>query len=235
MSYLKQKSEISDRHRENGDLKDTDELLSGFARTDRLCPVITLVLYCGLEKPWDGAKSLHGLLDFESVPEDLKQYVADYPIHVLDICHTPDERLEEFPPDIRVMFLFIKNQNNSGELERCLAREEPVSSDTYDAIADYTGTDELKHVKRKVKEGERLNMCRAIKELVAAGEERGIAREKENTERERQNTERERKNAEREKQRADSAERELRAVRQRIAELERQLQSRNKAEHASGN
>lgn len=50
------------------------------------------------------------------------------------------------------MFLFIKNQNNPKELERCLAKEEPVSSDTYDAIADYTGTEELKHVKRKVKE-----------------------------------------------------------------------------------
>lgn len=47
-------------------------------------------------------------------------------------------------------------------------------------------------------------MCRAIKELVAAGEERGIAREK---------------------KRADSAESELRAVKQRIAELEKQLAS----------
>lgn len=56
-------------------------------------------------------------------------------------------------------------------------------------------------------------MCQAIKELVEAGEkrgmERGIAKEK--------------KNAEREKKRADSAESELRAVKQRVEELEKQL------------
>lgn len=215
MSYLKQKSDISDRHKEVGDLEDTDELLSGFSRTDKLLPVITLVLYCGAEKAWDGAQSLHDILDFAAVSENLKEYVADYPIRVLDVCHTSDERLREFPPDIRVMFLFLKNRNDPEALEKELANEEAVGVDTYDAISDYVGAPELKKVKRKAKKGEKVNMCYAIKELVASGEKRGYDR---GVTCERKNTEREKKNAEREKNRADKAE-------QRVRELERLLMS----------
>ena len=51
--------------------------MSRFAKKDRLLPVVTLVLYCG-EKPWDGARSLHGMLELDGVPEELKEYVEDY-------------------------------------------------------------------------------------------------------------------------------------------------------------
>ena len=51
-----------------------DEYLSGMKKTDRFTPVITMVVYYG-EKPWDGAVSLHGILD---VPEEMKAFVNDY-------------------------------------------------------------------------------------------------------------------------------------------------------------
>lgn len=133
------------------------------------------------------------LLDLSGLPGELKEYVEDHRIHVLDVCHTPDERLKEFPPDIRVMFLFMKNRNNAEELEKQLAGEEAIHTDTYDAIADYLEVPELKAIKRKVKEGEKCNMCQAIKELIANGEKREIELgEKRGIERERVNTERER-------------------------------------------
>ncbi|MBR4026441.1 MAG: Rpn family recombination-promoting nuclease/putative transposase [Lachnospiraceae bacterium] len=43
-------------------------------KTDKLLPVITIVVYYG-EKPWDGAKTLHEMLD---IPEEMKPYVNDY-------------------------------------------------------------------------------------------------------------------------------------------------------------
>lgn len=94
-SYALQRDEIRRQHEEAADLTDADERLSGFARTDRLVPVITLVLYCG-SRPWDAASSLCELLDLEGVPPELRRYVTDYRIHVLDICHTPDRRLRNF-------------------------------------------------------------------------------------------------------------------------------------------
>ena len=51
-----------------------DEFLSRMKKTDKFVPVITVILYYG-EKEWDGAKSLHEMLE---IPEELKAYVNDY-------------------------------------------------------------------------------------------------------------------------------------------------------------
>ncbi len=51
-----------------------DEFLSGMRKTDKFTAVITVVVYYG-EKPWDGARSLHEMLN---IPEEMKKYVNDY-------------------------------------------------------------------------------------------------------------------------------------------------------------
>ena len=43
------------------------EFLSGFRKTDRLHPCITLVLFWG--EKWDGPTDLYDLLDFESITQ----------------------------------------------------------------------------------------------------------------------------------------------------------------------
>ena len=50
-----------------------DEYLSGMKKTDRFIPVITMVVYYG-EKPWDGAVSLHGMLN---ITEEMKAFVNE--------------------------------------------------------------------------------------------------------------------------------------------------------------
>ena len=57
-----------------------DEYLSGMKKTDRFTPVITMVVYYG-EKPWDGAVSLHGMLN---IPEEMKAFVNDYKILLVE-------------------------------------------------------------------------------------------------------------------------------------------------------
>lgn len=56
LAYSHQKACISTRHKQKGDLRETDELLSGFGKGDRLQPQITLALYCGKDRIWDGAE-----------------------------------------------------------------------------------------------------------------------------------------------------------------------------------
>jgi hypothetical protein len=51
-----------------------DEYLSRMKKTDKFIPVITVVVYYG-EKTWDGAKSLHEMLN---IPEMMMKYVNDY-------------------------------------------------------------------------------------------------------------------------------------------------------------
>lgn len=57
-----------------------DEYLSRMKRTDRFTPVITIVVYYG-EKPWDGALSLHGMLN---IPEEMKKFVNDYKMMLVE-------------------------------------------------------------------------------------------------------------------------------------------------------
>ena len=51
-----------------------DEYLSRMKKTDKFIPVITVTVYYG-EKPWDGATSLHGVLD---IPNKMERFVNDY-------------------------------------------------------------------------------------------------------------------------------------------------------------
>lgn len=57
-----------------------DEYLSGMKKTDKFIPVITIVIYYG-EKPWDGAVSLHGMLN---IPKAMETFVNDYKIHLVE-------------------------------------------------------------------------------------------------------------------------------------------------------
>ncbi len=57
-----------------------DEFLSRMKKSDKFTPVITMIVYYG-EKPWDGAVSLHEILN---IPEELKAFVNDYKILLVE-------------------------------------------------------------------------------------------------------------------------------------------------------
>ncbi len=155
--------------------------LSPLKKEDRLVPVITLVLYMG-EAPWNAAKRLHDLLDFSEIPHELRNYVSDYPIHVLDICHTADERLLEFPKDLASMFLTIKYQKNPVTLKAILhsiPEFHAVEKETFDAVWGFLDKRVLEYkVEAQSAEGD-VNMCVAIDMMLAderkQGHERGLS------------------------------------------------------------
>jgi len=66
-------------HRRAKDLSG-DEFLSGFSKTDKLKPVISLILYWG-SKEWDGPRSLREMLDIKN--ETLLQHINEYPLHLI--------------------------------------------------------------------------------------------------------------------------------------------------------
>ena len=57
-----------------------DEYMSGMKKTDKFIPVITVVVYYG-ENQWDGAVSLHGMLN---IPKDMQPFVNDYKMHLIE-------------------------------------------------------------------------------------------------------------------------------------------------------
>lgn len=78
-TYKKQYDSNAKKY-ETSDGMEEDEYLSGMKKTDRFMPVITLVVYYG-EKAWDGALSLHEMLD---IPKEMKSFVNDYKILLVE-------------------------------------------------------------------------------------------------------------------------------------------------------
>ena len=136
VEYKRQISIIKNRRKSK---KATKLSMSPLAKEDRLIPAITLVLYMG-EEPWDAADNLHEILDFSNVTDEWKEYIQNYKVHVLDICHTPDERLMEFPNDIASMFLFIKyakNKKKLAELVHSSLGFSELENDTVSTLLNY--------------------------------------------------------------------------------------------------
>ena len=125
---------------------------------------------------------MHDLLDFSEIPHELRNYVSDYPIHVLDICHTADERLLEFPKDLASMFLTIKYQKNPVTLKAILhsiPEFHAVEKETFDAVWGFLDKRVLEYkVEAQSSEGD-VNMCVAIDMMLAderkQGHERGLS------------------------------------------------------------
>lgn len=78
-TYKKQYDSNAKRYKTADNLEE-DEYLSRMKRTDKFTPVITIVVYYG-EKAWDGAVSLHGMLD---IPEEMKKFVNDYKMMLVE-------------------------------------------------------------------------------------------------------------------------------------------------------
>ena len=78
-AYKKQYASNAKKYKEAKGLNE-DEFLSKMKKTDKFIPVITVIVYYG-EKEWDGAKSLHEMLD---IPEEMEKYVNDYRILLVE-------------------------------------------------------------------------------------------------------------------------------------------------------
>jgi hypothetical protein len=78
-SYKKQYDSNAGKYKSAEGLTE-DEYLSKMKRTDKLMPVITVVVYYG-ENSWDGATSLQEMLN---VPEEMKPFVNDYKMNLIE-------------------------------------------------------------------------------------------------------------------------------------------------------
>lgn len=89
--YDRQMRQIRRRHRSRSDLHG-DEFLSGFARHDKVYPVVTICIYYG-KTPYDGPKELYQMMEYEHLPRQLMGLLNNYRIHVLEIRSLEKNRL----------------------------------------------------------------------------------------------------------------------------------------------
>ena len=181
--YKKQLKQIAKRHKENRDYavrrknagRRRDEYLSGFDKSDKLIPVVTLVLYLGTDK-WDGPLSLHEML-CETDPEIL-QMVADYRLNLITPEAVGDKELQLFRTNLREVLGCIKYSGSREKLERYItdnARMNHLDTDAARLIAATTKTEIV-----IPKESEEIDMCKAIDDMKRISREEGRAEERAN-------------------------------------------------------
>lgn len=174
MNYNKQLKEIKAIHDKKKDLTGI-EYLSGISREEKLQPVCTLIIYYGKE-PWSGPTRLSEMLDFSDLPEEVRNVVADYPIHVLDVRRFKDS--EKLETEARLFFGMLQRDEDT---DKCIEYWEEnreafqnISDDTYDAIATFTRSEKLlENCQVYTNEEGGIDMCKAFEGLILQGEERG--------------------------------------------------------------
>ena len=113
LQYSRQIHSTAAKHRAKGTHLTHQEYISGFRKEDKLTPVITLVLYFGVDK-WDGARSIHEMLDAKD-PVLLK-YVQDYRINLIEPAGIEPDELDRFSTSLREVLGYIKYANDKDKL-----------------------------------------------------------------------------------------------------------------------
>lgn len=175
IQYAKQISDAAKSHKNaknTGDSK--EEYLSGFYRTDKLLPVVTLVVYFGANE-WDAPRSIHDMMLVKD--ERILAYAPDYKINLIAPNELTDEEMAKFRTDLRAVLKYIKYSKDKEKLMTALHEDiifRSVSRSTAEVINIVTNST-LTFDKKE----ESIDMCKAIEDIkadgIAEGKAEGIA------------------------------------------------------------
>lgn len=169
LQYGKQVSDIAAKHRKKvGGGHTKSEYLSGFYKTDKITPVITLVIHFGADE-WDGPLSLHEMMD---VPDYMLRLIPDYRIYLIDPAKMEWNELLKLQTSLREVMGYIKYSQNDEQLTSFLT----ASSRTW---IERNAAQVIKAITKtpiEIPEGmEEINMCEAIEKMIAKSESKGKA------------------------------------------------------------
>lgn len=156
-----------EKAREHRNLKDLtgDEFLSEFSKTDKLKPIITLILYWG-SKEWDGPRSLREMLDVKN--ETLLQHINEYPLHLI----VPGE-IEDFSKmhtELKKALRYIAVSKDKNAYKALAVNPEYRMIDRETACLLNTFMD----TKISIKESEdEVDVCEAVKGIIEDAKDEG--------------------------------------------------------------
>ena len=145
------------------------EYLSGFLKTDKLLPVITLVVYFGPDE-WTGPRDLHSML---AANEHILRFVDNYHIHLITPADFLPENFPKLESELRLIIEYLKYSKDENKLYKLINEDEAfksVSKKTVDMVNVLTNST-IPYNKGE----ERVDMCQALEGLIRRGEERGRA------------------------------------------------------------
>ena len=134
--------------------------------------VITMVLYFGYEYLWNGPISLKERL---KIPDGLDNYVNDYKINLYQIAYLPDEQIQQFKSDFRVVAEFFSQKRKQVDYtpsnqKLCHVKE---VLQLFSVMTDDNRFEEIYNAELK-EEGGVTTMCDVLDRAIEKGKIAGI-------------------------------------------------------------
>ena len=169
MQYADQVSQTAKTHRKNQDEASSGEFLSGFYKTDKLLPVITLTVYLDAAE-WDAPRSLHEMLLVED--DRLLPFIPDYKLNLITPAEIDDTDFTKFHTELSPVLKYLKYSRSKDKLNE-VVHTDPVyrrlDRDSAEVINIVTGSN------LSIEQGkESIDMCQAIEEMRAEERTKGI-------------------------------------------------------------
>ena len=170
LQYGRQVTEIASAHKHAHTAKiSRAEYLSGFYKTDKLIPVITLVLYFNTNA-WDGPLSLFDMMDSDIQKHDYAKYIQNYHLHLIEPSKISDEDLNKFDSSLREVLGCIKYAKDKNKLADFIHNNPRMNIDISAARVIGAITNTPIHFQ---KGDEQIDMCQAIEEMIQDGKTAG--------------------------------------------------------------
>ena len=134
-------------------------------------PVVTIVLYFG-KTPWKKPLSLYDVLE---ISDDLKPFVNDYKINLIDVPRLTGEQVEKFTSDFQIIADYFVQLNENNDY---VPKDKTIKhADSFlKLMSVLTQDDKYVEMGKKIShEGEEFNMCKVLDKAEARGEARGQA------------------------------------------------------------
>ena len=136
-------------------------------------PVITMVLYFGYDHLWNGPISLKDRL---RIPDGLSDYVNDYKINLYQIAYLPDEQIQQFKSDFRVVAEFFSQKRKQVDYTPSNQQLRHVKEvlQLFSIMTDDNRFEEIYNEELK-KEGGIKTMCDVLDRAIEKGRKSGLA------------------------------------------------------------
>lgn len=162
MQYAAQVEKVANAHRSAKDSQghNAGEFLGGFYKEDRLIPVVTLVI-CFHGDKWDGPLCIYDMLELSD--EEVRPFVENYRIHLIEPFSIEESRLGLFHSSLREVVSFLKYSKDREKLDMLLQKDTRFRSLDCKAakiITECAGVE----IEMPEKEG-KVNMCKAIMDM----------------------------------------------------------------------
>ncbi|MBR6152162.1 MAG: Rpn family recombination-promoting nuclease/putative transposase [Lachnospiraceae bacterium] len=165
--YHEQWREIAAEHEKRKDLSGA-EYMSGMAKGETVRPVILLVVYWGKEE-WNGPRNLRDMIDWEGYPEEIRNMITDYPLHLVEV--RKEGVGESFKSDLREVFGFLQRAEDRERLRTYVEENreafQHMATDACRTLEVMGNVEIINHDHEDKEDGKEVthDVCKAIEDM----------------------------------------------------------------------